>query len=191
MSVNWWQNVYGNVYTDINTVYRMPYASYIATLPPSPMLTYTTPVTTGPTVGTYWLPGAAGETPMQARDLVFQAAFITDVQTSDNDGLYLDAELNDELGWSQTAKTPLCGGAGDPTVPPALQRDVLYADMLGRGVTTVTSVDVDPAIRATYGEPPDPVTAPAAYATYYGNYHGSYEPPFCHANAKALFDTVK
>jgi hypothetical protein len=29
------------------------------------------------------------------------------------------------------------------------------------------------------------------FATYYGSYHGSYEPPFCHAQAKAFFDTVK
>jgi hypothetical protein len=28
-------------------------------------------------------------------------------------------------------------------------------------------------------------------ATYYGNYHGTYEPPFCHAQARALFDTVR
>ena len=32
--------------------------------------------------------------------------------------------------------------------------------------------------------------ASAAFATYYANYHGSYEPPFCHAQAKALFDSV-
>ena len=37
--------------------------------------------------------------------------------------------------------------------------------------------------------PTDP--ASAAFATYYGNYHGTYEPPFCHAQAKALFDTVR
>ena len=47
--------------------------------------------------------------------------------------------------------------------------------------------------RATYGPggvaPTDPTSA--AFATYYGSYHGSYEPPFCHAQARALFDTVK
>jgi hypothetical protein len=24
-----------------------------------------------------------------------------------------------------------------------------------------------------------------------GNYHGTYEPPFCHAQARGLFDKVK
>jgi hypothetical protein len=186
--VNAWQSVYGNVYNDINTVYRMPYASYISTLLPSPTLTYTTLLTTGPTAGTFWLPGAAGETPTQARDLVFQSAFITDVQTNNNNGLYLDAKLNDELGWNPKAKTLLCGGIGDPTVPPALQRDVAYADFQSRGLTNVTEVDVDAQIQLVYG-PGTPSYTTAA--NFFGNYHGSYEPPFCHANAKALFDTVK
>jgi hypothetical protein len=60
-------------------------------------------------------------------------------------------------------------------------------------VTTVTTVDVDAQIQATYGPggkaPTDPSTA--AYATYFGAYHGTYEPPFCHVRARALFDTVK
>jgi hypothetical protein len=54
-------------------------------------------------------------------------------------------------------------------------------------------VDVDAAIQATYGPdgkaPIDPTSA--AFATYYGNYHGRYEPPLCHAQARGLFDTVK
>ena len=37
--------------------------------------------------------------------------------------------------------------------------------------------------------PIDPTSA--AFATYYGNYHGRYEPPLCHAQARGLFDTVK
>ena len=37
--------------------------------------------------------------------------------------------------------------------------------------------------------PTDPTSA--AFATYYGNYHGRYEPPLCHAQARGLFDTVK
>ena len=188
-----YQKVYGDVYSDVNTVFKMPYAGYIETLLPSPTLTYTTLVTTGPSAGTFWLPGAAGETPTQARDAVFQAAYITDVQTNDNNALYLDAKKNDLLGWSPKAKTLLCGGAGDPTVPPALHRDVAYADFQSRGLTNVTKVDVDAFVQATYGPggvaPTDP--ASAAFATYYGNYHGTYEPPFCHAQAKALFDTVK
>ncbi|RYF67034.1 MAG: esterase, partial [Comamonadaceae bacterium] len=87
----------------------------------------------------------------------------------------------------------LCGGAGDPTVPPAIHQQVMKADFDSRGLTNVTSVDVDAAIQATFGTngaaPTDP--ASAAFATYYGSYHGTYEPPFCHAQARAVFDKVK
>ena len=87
----------------------------------------------------------------------------------------------------------LCGGAGDPVVPPAIHRDVLKADFAARGVTNVSTVDVDAQVQAVFGvdgaAPTDPTSA--AFAQYYGSYHGSYEPPFCHAQAKAFFDTVK
>ena len=57
----------------------------------------------------------------------------------------------------------------------------------------MTSVDVDAAIQATYGPggaaPTDPATI--AFATYYDNYHGAYEPPFCHFEARKVFDTLK
>jgi hypothetical protein len=60
-------------------------------------------------------------------------------------------------------------------------------------VTAVTSVDVDAAIQAAFGvngrAPTDPTSA--AFATYYGNYHGTYAPPFCHAQARGLFDALK
>jgi pimeloyl-ACP methyl ester carboxylesterase len=182
-----WQKIYGGIYSPVTQAFKAPYAEYIETLLPSPTLTYTTLVTTNR------LPGAAGESPTQARDAVFQAAFLTDAQTNNNNALYLAAKKNDLLGWSPKAKTLLCGGAGDPTVPPALQQQVAQADFTSRGLSNVTSVDVDAFIQATYGvagkAPTDPTSA--AFATYYGNYHGSYEPPFCHAQAKAIFDTVK
>jgi pimeloyl-ACP methyl ester carboxylesterase len=182
-----WQKIYGNVYSDVNTVFKAPYASYIETLLPSPTLTYTTLITSGK------LPGANGETPAEARDALFQPAFITDVATNDNNPLYLDAKKNDLLGWTPKAKVLLCGGAGDPTVSPAVHLNVMKADFDVRGVTNVSTVDVDAFVQATYGPggvaPTDP--ASAAFATYYGNYHGAYEPPFCHAQAKAFFDTVK
>ena len=182
-----WQKVYGNIYTDVNAVFKAPYASWIENLLPSPTLTYTTLITTGK------LPGANGETPNQARDELFQPAFIADVQTNNNNALYLTAKKNDLLGWTPKAKLLLCGGANDPTVPPAVHRDVMMADFTARGVTNVTSVDVDAAIQAAYGPggvaPTDPTTA--AYAKYYGYYHGTYEPPFCALQARAFFDTVK
>jgi len=182
-----WQKVYGDVYSDVNTVFKAPYAAGIENLLPSPTLNYTTLVTTGA------LPGANGETPAQARDLLIQSAFLTDVQTNPGNALFLDAKKNDLFGWSPRAKTLLCGGAGDPTVPPAVHLVPMKADFDARGVTTVTTVDVDAQVQAAFGPggkaPTDPTTP--AFATYYASYHGTYEPPFCHARARALFDTVK
>ena len=179
-----WQKIYGNVYTNVTQAFKAPYSNYIETLLPSPTLTYTTLVTSGN------LPGTA---PNVARDAIFQPAFLADVQANPNNGLFVDAKKNDLLGWSPKARTLLCGGAGDPTVPPAVHMNVAQADFSSRGLSNVTSVDVDPFVRATFGvggaAPTDP--ASAAFATYYGSYHGTYEPPFCHAQARALFDTLK
>ena len=181
-----WQKVYGTVYSDVKAVFKAPYSDYIETLLPNPTLDYTTLITTGK------LP--AGPSPTQARDALMQPAFVTDVATNKTNGVYLAAVKNDLLGWTPKAKTLLCGGAGDPTVPPALHQTVMKADFDKRGVTTVTSVDVDATIQAVYGvgtpkaAPTDPSSA--AFATYYGNYHGAYEPPFCHQRAKLLFDSV-
>jgi pimeloyl-ACP methyl ester carboxylesterase len=181
-----WQKVYGNVYSDVNAVFKAPYASGVQTLLPSPTLNYTTLVTSGA------LPGAAGETPAQARDALFQPAFLTALQTDSTAGSYLNAKKNDLLGWSPKAKLMLCGGAGDPTVPPAVHQSAMKADFDSRLLMNVVSVDVDGYVQATFGPggaaPTDPTSA--AFATYYGSYHGTYEPPFCHAQAKALFDSV-
>ncbi len=182
-----YQKVYQNVYAKVSDAFKAPYDSYIETLLPNPTLTYSTLITTGK------LPGANGETPNQARDLVFQTAFTTDVQTNNNSGFYLDAKKNDMLGWSPKSKLMLCGGVGDPTVPPAVHQQVMKADFDSRNLTNVTSVDVDAAVQATFGingkAPTDPTSA--AFASYYANYHGTYEPPFCHALAKAMFDLLK
>ena len=124
---------------------------------------------------------------------MFQSAFLASAQTSATDPLYLAAKKNDLLGWTPKSRVMLCGGAGDPTVPPAVHQAVMKADFDARKVTNVTSVDVDAAVQATYGPggkaPTDPTSG--AFATYYGSYHGSYEPPFCHAQARAVFDAVK
>ena len=179
-----WQKVYGNVYTDVKQAFKAPYSDYIETLLPSPTLNYTTLVTSGA------LPGG---TPTQARDAVFQPAFLASAQTSTTDPLYLAAQKNDLLGWTPKSRVMLCGGAGDPTVPPAVHQAVMKADFDARGVTNVTSVDVDAAVQATYSPggkaPTDP--ASAEFATYYGSYHGTYEPPFCHAQARAVFNAVR
>ena len=182
-----WQKVYGTVYSKVGDAFKAPYDGYIETLLPSATLDYTTLVTSGK------LPGKNGETPTQARDALFQSAFIADAQTNANNGLFLAGKKNDLLGWSPKSKLLLCGGAGDPTVPPALHQVPMKADFDSRNLTNVITVDVDGFVQATYGTngkaPTDPTSA--AFANYYGNYHGTYEPPFCHAQAKALFDTVK
>ncbi len=179
-----WQKIYGGLYSSVTQVFKQPYAGYIENLLPSPTLTYTTLVTSGT------LPGG---TPEQARDAVFQSAYLADVQTNANHPLVQAARRNDLLNFSPRARTLLCGGSGDPTVPPAVHQVPAKAFFDSRGLTNVTSVDVDPAIRAAFGvggaAPTDPTSA--AFATYYGNYHGSYEPPFCHAQARAVFETVK
>ena len=179
-----WQKVYGGIYSSVAAAFKAPYAAGIENLLPSPTLNYTTLVTTGA------LPGG---TPDQARDALFQSAFLADAQTNANSPLFLAAKKNDLLGWSPKARTLLCGGAGDPTVPPAVHMNVAQADFSSRGLSNVTSVDVDPFVQAAYGiagkAPTDPTSA--AFATYYGSYHGTYEPPFCHAQARAVFDTLK
>lgn len=179
-----WQKIYGDVYTDVKQVFKAPYSGYIENLLPSATMTASTLITSGT------LPSG---TPNQARDALFQPEFTTQSQTSTTHPLYLTAKKNDLLGWTPKGRVLLCGGAGDPTVPPAVHMQVMKADFDSRGVTNVATVDVDPAIQATFGPggkaPTDPTSA--AFATYYGSYHGTYEPPFCHAQARAVFDAVK
>jgi hypothetical protein len=68
----------------------------------------------------------------------------------------------------------------------------MKADFDSRSLTNVSTVDVDAYVQAAFGvsgsAPTDPTSA--AFATYYGNYHGTYEPPFCHAQARGLFNLV-
>jgi pimeloyl-ACP methyl ester carboxylesterase len=175
-----WQKIYGNLYTDVKAVFKAPYADGIESLLPSPTLNYTTLVTSGK------LPGMNGETPNQARDALFQPAFSSDILTNPSNATLLAAKKNDLLDWSPKSPLMLCGGSGDPTVPPAVHQAVMKKAFDDKGLKNVTSVDVDPYIAATYG----PVTSANA-ATYYSKYHGEYEPPFCHAQAKGLFDLVK
>ena len=178
--VSSYQKIYGNVYTKPSDIYNAPYGDYIENLLPSATLNSTTLITTGR------LPSG---TPNQARDALFKQSFLIDTRDNPNNGLRIDAKKNDLLGWTPTAPVLLCGGAGDPTVPPAVHQRVLKADFDARGVKNVTSIDVDPQIQAIYGPPPAPGTA--AFATYYGSYHGSYEPPLCATQAKAFFDRYK
>jgi pimeloyl-ACP methyl ester carboxylesterase len=183
-----WQKTYGGLYSDVDKVFKAPYAATIENLLPNPTLTYTTLLTSGA------LPAG---TPKQAQDALMQSDYLTDIKTNDNNALYLAAKKNDLLSWAPKAQTMLCGGAGDPTVPPVLHQTVAKAAFDAQKLLNVSSVDVDGLIQATYGvtsgstkvAPTDPTSA--AFATYYGNYHGGYEPPFCYAAARTLFDAVK
>jgi pimeloyl-ACP methyl ester carboxylesterase len=171
-----WQKIYGNLYSNVSDAFKSPYANGIESLLPSATLNYTTLVTSGK------LPGINGETPNQARDALFQSSFSSDILTNPNNPTFLAAQKNDLLDWSPKAQTMLCSGSGDPTVPQAVHQTVMKAAFDAKGLTNVTSVDVHPFIEATNG----PITM-----ANIANYHGSYAPPFCHAQAKGLFDLVK
>jgi pimeloyl-ACP methyl ester carboxylesterase len=171
-----WQKVYGNLYNNVNDAFKAPYATWIENLLPSPTLNYTTLITTEK------LPGLRGETPDEARDALFQPTFVSDILTNPNNPTFLAAKKNDLLDWSPKSQTMLCSGSQDPTVPQAIHQSVMKAAFDAKGLTNVTTVDVDPLIVQTYG----PITM-----ANIANYHGTYAPPFCHAAAKSLFDSVK
>lgn len=171
-----WQKVYGNLYANASDIFNAPYASYIETLMPSPTLTYTTLLTTGK------LPADA---PAVALGKLFKSSYLNDVATNPNNATLAAAKKQDLLGWNPKAPVTLCGGSGDPTVGYNLHAVTAFNDFKSRGLTNVTKVDVDPAIQQVYGS-----VLTADPATYYGSYHGTYEPPFCHQVAKAMFDQV-
>lgn len=178
-----WQKIYGNIYDKPGDVFKEPYVNGIESLLPNPTLTYTTLVTSGK------LPGG---TPTQARDALMQPAFLQKLQTDDNAGTNVAARANTLFNWKPKAPVLLCGGAGDPTVPPAVHQAPMVANFAANGVM-VTSIDVDPQIQATFGPGGVAPTDPASpeFAAYYGAYHGTYEPPFCMAAARQLFDSVR
>jgi hypothetical protein len=117
---------------------------------------------------------------------LFQPAFSSDILTNANNATFLAAKKNDLLDWTPKSQLMLCGGSGDPTVPPAVHQAVMKAAFDAKGLTNVQSVDVDGTIKALYGNVL--ATDPMAY---YSRYHGTYEPPLCHAAAKKEFDKVK
>ena len=179
-----WQKVYGNVYAKPQDAFKSPYSDWIENLLPSPTLTTTTLVTTGK------LPGG---TPNQARDALMQPAFLQAMMTNDKAGISVDAQANTLFNWKPKAPTLLCGGAGDPTVVYAVHQTPMFNNFVSNGLKNVGSVDVDAQVQAAFGPGGKAPTDPAspAFATYYANYHGTYEPPFCMAAARQFFDQVR
>ncbi len=179
-----WQKVYGNVYAKPQDAFKAPYSDWIENLLPSPTLTSTTLISTGK------LPGG---TPNQARDALMQPAFLQSMMTDDKAGISVDAQANTLFNWKPKAPTLLCGGAGDPTVVYAVHQTPMFNNFVNNGLKNVGSVDVDAQVQKAFGPggvaPTDPNSA--AFATYYANYHGSYEPPFCMAAARQFFDQVR
>ena len=179
-----WQKVYGNVYAKPQDAFKSPYSDWIENLLPSPTLTTTTLVATGK------LPGG---TPNQARDALMQPAFLQAMMTNDKAGISVDAQANTLFNWKPKAPTLLCGGAGDPTVVYAVHQTPMFNNFVSNGLKNVGSVDVDAQVQAAFGPGGKAPTDPAspAFATYYANYHGTYEPPFCMAAARQFFDQVR
>ncbi|HMN21853.1 MAG TPA: lipase family protein [Ottowia sp.] len=180
MIITGWQKVYGDIYARADEVFKLPFADWIDNLLPAPDASYTSLVTSGK------LPGG---TPGQARDALMQPDFLEILQHSDTAPIAVAAQKNTLFNWKPKAPVLLCGGAADPTVPLLIHQNPMVANFAANGVTA-ESADVDPFIQLNFGPggvaPTDPNSD--EYATYYGNYHGTYEPPFCMKAARDLFE---
>lgn len=170
------QKVYGNLYAKVSDAFKAPYSEWVETLLPSPTLTYTTLVTSGKVPSTQLAPA-------DARDALFQSSFLGQASNV-NSGLVQAAKKNDLLGWKPVSPLMLCGGKGDPTVPPALHQTPMFQDFASREVNVV-SVDVDDKIKEKYG-----AVLTSNPLAYYGSYHGTYEPPLCHEQARIFFNNL-
>ena len=178
-----WQRIYGDLYQEPAEAFRPPYARTIESLLPNATLNFDTLLATGA------LPDGA---PAHARSALMQRDYVTAVRTQPGHPARRNARRNDMVGWSPRAPTLLCGGADDPTVPPAVHQAVAMADFQRRGLTTVRAVDVDAQVQSTFGPGgvAPPVPGLVEYASYYANYHAQYVRPFCDAQARAHFDRL-
>jgi pimeloyl-ACP methyl ester carboxylesterase len=178
-----WQKIYGDLYQEPSEAFRLPYARTMESLLPHPTLNVETLLTTGA------LPDGS---PAQARSALMQRDYVVAVRTQPGHPARRNARRNDMLDWDPRAPTLLCGGSGDPTVPPAVHQAVAMAEFARRGLTNVTAVDVDSHVQTTFGPGgvAPPVPGSVEYATYYANYHSMYARPFCNAQARAHFDRL-
>ena len=82
-----------------------------------------------------------------------------------------------------------CGGGGADTSPVAPIKTVkVMGDSIADSGTFGFKFTVQGSAPTV---PASTLIWPELVASNYGSYHGIYEPPFCHAQAKAVFDTVK
>jgi pimeloyl-ACP methyl ester carboxylesterase len=178
-----WQRIYGDLYQEPIEAFRLPYARNIESLLPHPTLDFDSLLATGA------LPGGG---PEQARSALMQRDYVTAVRTQASHPARRHARRNDLLEWSPKAPTLFCHGADDPTVPPSVHQAVAVGGFARRGLTNVSTVDVDPQVQSTFGPGgvAPPVPGLAEYVTYYANYHGTYVRPFCDAQARAHFDRL-
>jgi dienelactone hydrolase len=166
-----WQKVYGDAYSDVNAVFKAPYAGYIENLLPSATDTYTTLVTTGKLP-----PGPA------YNDAMFQPAFIDSLKAGTS-GVNRAAQRNDLVasGWNPVAPTRFCAGSGDPTVLYATSQK-LAIDKWG-AQPNVSSRDVDREVQAAAAA--QNLDAAQTLAAY----HGQLAPVVCLQDMAAFFET--
>jgi pimeloyl-ACP methyl ester carboxylesterase len=170
-----WQKVYGNLYNNASDVFNSPYNSFIEALIPA--VNYPADLAQLPATST---------TPEAARDALFKSAYLADLATNPNNATTVAAKKQDLLGWNPKAPITLCGGSGDPTVNFSINAQTLYDDFHSRGVANVSLVDVNATIVALHGS-----VLSNNPATYYNNYHSTYEAPLCTSEARKMFDQHK
>lgn len=172
-----WQKVYGNVYTNVTDVFKLPYASYIETLLPNATFSLTELFAAG------LLPTG---TPADAMHAIFTPDFLADLAANPANGTRIAAAKQDLLDWNPQAPTTLCGGSGDPTVSFSINAIPTVQDFNSRVGAIVSLVDVDARIQQSYA-----ILHAVDLTTYNALYHATLAPPFCFLEAKTLFDLHK
>jgi len=166
-----WQKIYGGLYLTPGEVFRAPYAADIENIFPG-SFDYTTML-------------EAGKVPADVNYLpvLFQPAYLADLQGNPSSPTVQAARRNTLLGWNPKSRMALCSGLQDPTVGFTLHARAAQADFASRGIA-VPVIDVDPIVRglaAASGEPVD-----------LEQYHAITAPPLCMvALREQLFDPAR
>jgi pimeloyl-ACP methyl ester carboxylesterase len=176
-----WQRVYGGIYTSTSEVFKAPFAADIESVFLSRNYTFTSALTNGK------LPASA---PPDWYTSLFTDQFRGRYQS--DPALLAAAEKNDffEADWTPRARTMLCAGSADPTVPFEFGQRMMknkWTAQIGTG--RVVEVDVDPLVQAVMipaiCQQTDPVEQMTCVAT---KYHGELAPPLCLNAVRSFFD---